>query len=78
MAWYCISFGLIARYHTVMYRCNSARANYREVHLVIFDYKHTRYDQSNVTVEMTQPLWETMFEDLDDLNTTALWADPAV
>ena len=53
-----------------MYRCNSAPANYREVHLVIFDYKHTRYDQSNVTVEMTQPLWETMFEDLDDLNTT--------
>jgi len=29
-----------------------------------------KYDQSNVTVEMTQPLWETMFEDLDDLNNT--------
>ena len=36
MAWYCISFGLIARYHTVMYRCYSAPANYRVVHLVIF------------------------------------------
>ena len=36
----------------------------------LIDYQHTRYDQSNVTVEMTQPLWETMFEDLDDLNTT--------
>merc|ERR550517_634558 len=35
MAWYCISFGLIARYHTVMYRCYSAPANYRVVHLVI-------------------------------------------
>ena len=38
MAWYCISFGLIARYHTVMYRCYSAPANYRVVHLVIFMY----------------------------------------
>ena len=38
MAWYCIIFGLIARYHTVMYRCNSAPANYRVVHLVIFLY----------------------------------------
>ena len=36
MAWYCISFGLIARYHTVMYRFYSAPANYRVVHLVIF------------------------------------------
>ena len=36
MAWYCISFGLIARYDTVMYRCYSAPANYRVVHLVIF------------------------------------------
>ena len=38
MAWYCISFGLIARYHTVMYRCYSAPANYRVVHLVIFRF----------------------------------------
>ena len=36
MAWYCISFGLIAWYHTVLYRCYSAPANYRVVHLVIF------------------------------------------
>ena len=36
MAWYCISFGVIARYHTVMYSCYSAPANYRVVHLVIF------------------------------------------
>ena len=35
MALYCILFGLIARYHTVMYRCYSAPANYRVVHLVI-------------------------------------------
>ena len=38
MAWYCISFGLIARYHTVMYCCYSAPANYRVVHLVILQF----------------------------------------
>ena len=30
IAWYCILFGLIARYHTVMYCCYSAPANYRQ------------------------------------------------
>ena len=35
IAWYCIVFGFFARYRTVMYRCYSAPANYRVVHLVI-------------------------------------------
>jgi len=35
IAWYCIVFVFFARYRTVMYRCNSAPANYRVVHLVI-------------------------------------------
>ena len=50
MAWYCISFGLIARYHTVMYRCYSAPANYRVVHLVIL---------INVDVQEYEPSWFT-------------------
>ena len=33
--------------------------------------KHTRYDQSNVTIEMTQPLWESMFGDVDDLDSAS-------
>ena len=36
IAWYCIVIGFFARYRTVMYRCHSAPANYRVVHLVIF------------------------------------------
>jgi len=36
IAWYCIVFVFFARYRTVMYRCYSAPANYRVVHLVIF------------------------------------------
>ena len=32
IAWYCF----FAQYRTVMYRCYSAPANYRVVHLVIF------------------------------------------
>ena len=32
---YCIVFVFFARYRTVMYRCYSAPANYRVVHLVI-------------------------------------------
>ena len=36
IAWYCIVFGFFARHRTVMYRCYSAPANYRVVHLVIF------------------------------------------
>ena len=38
--WYCMVlyfFGFIARYHTVIYRCYSAPANYRVVHIVILD-----------------------------------------
>ena len=50
MAWYCISFGLIARYHTVIYRCYSAPANYRVVHLVIF---HKSKNQQVNTQEIT-------------------------
>merc|ERR1711971_1177393 len=43
--------------------------------LAVFEFREDlkyfyKYDQSNVTIEMTQPLWGTMFEDLDDLNTT--------
>jgi len=44
--------------------------------LAVFEFREDlkyfyKYDQSNVTVEMTQPLWETIFADLDDLNTGA-------
>ena len=38
IAWYCIVFVFFARHRTVMYRCNSAPANYRVVHLVILSY----------------------------------------
>ena len=38
IAWYCIVFGFFARHRTVMYRCYSAPANYRVVHLVILPF----------------------------------------
>ena len=45
IAWYCIVFGFFARYRTVMYRCYSAPANYRVVHLVILlSPKHSHPD----------------------------------
>jgi len=48
--------------------------------LAVFEFREDlkyfyKYDQSNVTVEMTQPLWETIFADLDDLDTAS---DPVV
>jgi len=51
--------------------------------LAVFEFREDlkyfyKYDQSNVTVEMTQPLWETMFADLDDLNTTSGSSHPSV
>ena len=44
MVLYCIGF--FARYRTVMYRCYSAPANYRVVHLVIL------YRMISVTIKM--------------------------
>merc|ERR1719500_1075986 len=38
IAWYCIVFVFFAPHRTVMYRCYSAPANYRVVHLVILLY----------------------------------------
>ena len=66
IAWYCIVFGFFARYRTVMYRCYSAPANYRVVHLVIFDILRksyllsffTRMDFWNWEMDVFAQSWE--------------------
>ena len=61
IAWYCIVFGFFARHRTVMYRCYSAPANYRVVHLVILtiDPKGALGSQNNVeqVAEVSEEIW---------------------